>query len=157
MECVLKINSQLLISFCLFYINISSHLFVRCELFDAYSLGIVSLGCFSLGLLLAVGTIAAGIFAIGAIAVGIFALGALSIGMFSVGALAVASHVAIGDSAYGHIAVGRTVAKGAKIFFDHSSHDFSGVSASEVKQAILGEYPKMWGWIVNLITSFLGN
>jgi transcriptional regulator with XRE-family HTH domain len=125
--------------------------------FGLISLGLVSIGIFSLGLLLAVASVAVGIFAVGAVSVGIFTIGALSIGMFSIGACSVASHIAIGDYANGHIAIGR-IAHGTKTFIDNSpNHDFSLIHASEVKEAIHAEYPKMWGWIVDFMTAMFRN
>jgi transcriptional regulator with XRE-family HTH domain len=121
------------------------------------SIGFIGIGAFALGLLLSIGSISIGIFSIGAVAIGIFTLGALSIGMFSVGACSIASHIAIGDYASGHIAVGR-IAKGAKTFIDNSqNHDFSLIKASDIREAIHSEFPNLWGWIVNLMTSFLRN
>ncbi|MCL1806812.1 MAG: helix-turn-helix domain-containing protein [Oscillospiraceae bacterium] len=121
--------------------------------FGLLSLGLLAFGTFSLGLLLAVGAIAVGTFAVGAVAAGVFALGAVAIGMFAKGAVAVASRVAVGDHAYGHIAVGR-VAEGVRVFITDS--DFAAISKTEVRQAILEEFPGLWNWIVRLMTSFLG-
>ena len=120
------------------------------------SIGLIGVGCLSLGLLLAVGALSIGTFSVGAIAFGILTLGAVSIGMYSVGALSVASRIAIGDHAYGHIAVGKVV-KGVREFIDTSERlNLSTISGSEVRRAILEEYPRTWNWIVRWMTAFLG-
>ena len=121
------------------------------------SIGLISAGIFGLGLFLAIAAIAIGAFSIGAIAIGIITLGALSIGMFSVGACSIASHIAIGDYASGHIAIGR-ITHGFKTFAEHSTNQgFESIKASDVRQAIYSEYPQLPNWIVNFLTSFLGN
>jgi len=120
------------------------------------SLGLIGLGTFAIGLLLAIGAISIGTFSIGAIAIGVFSLGAVSVGVYSIGAVAVASRVAVGDHAYAPVAIGR-VAKGSRVFIDKSAgKDFSGVSAREVRQAILEEFPNTSSWILNWLTWFLG-
>jgi len=120
------------------------------------SLGLFAFGTFAVGLLLAVGMISLGTFSIGAIAFGIFTLGAISIGVYSIGAVAVASRVAVGDYAYAPVAVGR-YARGARVFIDDSpGWDFSAVSASDVRQAILEEFPNTSNWILNWLTWFIG-
>jgi hypothetical protein len=98
-----------------------------------------------------------GTFSIGAIAIGIFALGAIAIGVFSTGALAVASHIAVGDNAYGHIAVGRVV-NGVREFVDTTPGNVNlrAINGEEVRAAIRDEFPGMWQWITNLMTTFLG-
>jgi len=121
------------------------------------SLGVVGIGALSLALLLSIGSIAIGTFAIGAVAIGVFALGAMAIGMFTTGALSVASHIAIGDTAFGHIAVGRA-ANGVREFVDATpgNVNLSAISGAEVREAINEEFPGMWRWIGNLMTTFLG-
>jgi len=121
------------------------------------SLGVVGIGCLSLALLLSIGSVAIGTFAIGAIAIGVFALGALSIGMFTTGALSIASHVAVGDNATGHIAVGRVV-NGVREFVDTTpgNVNLSTICGDEVREAIHEEFPGMWRWISNMMTTFLG-
>ena len=121
------------------------------------SLGVIGVGVLSLALLLSVGTIAIGTFAIGAVAMGVFALGAVALGMFTTGALSMGTHVAVGDVAHGHIAVGRVV-NGVREFADTTpgNVNFSTISGAEVRQAIHEEFPGMWRWIGNLMTTFLG-
>jgi len=121
------------------------------------SIGLFAIGTLSLGLLLALGAISIGTISIGAIAIGILTLGAISIGMFSVGALSIASHVAVGDHAYGHIAIGRVVS-GTRTLVDTSARPYfsslsSNISAYEVRQVILEEFPGTWNRIVNFISS----
>jgi transcriptional regulator with XRE-family HTH domain len=120
------------------------------------SMGIISIGVLSLALLLAVGSISIGTFSLGAVAVGIFTLGAVSVGVYSVGAVAAASRVAIGEHAYGHIAIGRVV-DGVREFIDTSARlDLRTISGSDVRKAILEEYPNTRSWIISWLTSFLG-
>lgn len=120
------------------------------------SLGIIGIGCVALGLLLSVGSFSIGTFAIGAVAFGVFTLGSLSIGMFSVGSCSIASHIAIGAYARGHIAIGN-VAKGVRTFIDASpkGENYSMIDIDAVKKVIYEEYPRIWHWVVNLITSVL--
>ena len=119
-------------------------------------LGIISLSLFSIGLLLATGAVSIGAISIGSVAIGILTIGAVSIGFYSIGALAVAARVAVGEHAYAPIAVGR-VARGVHVFIDNSvARNFSGVSAYEVRQAILAEYPNTWNWVVRWMTWFMG-
>ena len=78
--------------------------------------------------------------------------------MYSFGALSVASRIAIGNHAYGHIAIGMVVS-GTREFIDTSSSvrlDLSTISSTEVRQAILEEFPGTWDWIINWLTAFLG-
>ena len=121
------------------------------------SLGVIGIGALSIALLLSIGSIAIGTFAIGALAIGVFALGALAIGMFTTGALSLGTHIAIGYNAHGHIAIGRIVS-GVREFVDTSpgNLNLSAISGSEVREAIYEEFPGMWRWITNLMTSFLG-
>ena len=119
-------------------------------------IGLIGFGVLSVGLLFAFGAVSIGTFSIGAIAIGIFTLGAVSIGVYSIGALAVASRVAVGDTAHAPIAVGR-IAKGVQVFIDTSAaRNFSTVSATEVRQAILERYPNTWSGVINWMTWFLG-
>lgn len=131
--------------------------------FGLLSVGIIGCGLIGIGVLaaaalLAVGTFSLGFFSIGAVAVGIITIGAVSIGMFSIGACSIASHIAIGHYAQGHIAIGKTV-KGVKTFIDTTSGqsvNFNMIKASEVRQVINSEFPKLWNWITDFMTSFLG-
>jgi len=125
--------------------------------FGLLSLGLISIGVFALGILFAAASVAVGIFAVGAIAVGIISIGAVSIGMFSMGACSVASNIAVGDYANGYIAIGH-IAHGAKTFIDNSpKHDLSTINRSDVKAVINKEYPNIWPWISDLMTSMVGN
>ena len=128
------------------------------------SLGLISIGLLALGLL-AIGSISTGVFSIGAVAFGVFTLGAVSIGVYSTGAVAVASRVAVGNHAYAPIAIGRVV-EGARTFIVspflgdgstfNSVRDFTTVCGSEVRQAILEEYPNTREWIIRWMTRLLG-
>lgn len=102
----------------------------------------ISIAGLALGLLLAIGGLAAGIIAIGGLAVGMFAIGGLSIGMFSLGGCAIASRIAIGGYASGHIAIG-DVAKGAYTILVEQEH-FSSIQAEQVRELINQEYPRLW-------------
>ena len=116
------------------------------------SAGIIGIGALGVGALLAGGTISIGTFSFGAVSLGIFSWGAVSIGMFSTGALAIASHIAVGDHAYGHIAIGQSLAEGVRIFVSTPPGiGFSSISAVEVREAILEEFPRLPGWIVRLM------
>ena len=114
-------------------------------------------GMFSLGLLLSVGSVAAGGIAVGAVAIGLVSLGAVAIGMFSTGALAVASHIAIGDHAYGHIAIGREVAEGTRTFLCTAGSNAGrfAVGEAEVRAAIGEEFPNLWSGIVRWMMIFV--
>jgi len=121
-----------------------------------FSFGLISIGALAVSLLLAIGSISIGTFSIGAIAFGIFTLGAVSIGVYSIGALSVASRIAVGYHAYAPIAVGRT-ASGVWEFINTSAGSgFSAVSAEEVRQAILTEFPNTQNWIIRWMTWFMG-
>lgn len=118
-------------------------------------LGLVSLSLLALGLVFALGTVSIGIFSLGAVAIGVFTLGAVSLGMYSVGALSVASHVAIGDNAHAPIAVGQTIATGIREFVSQTGR-LADISADEVRQAILDEFPNTSNRIVDWLVGFLG-
>ena len=121
----------------------------------ALSLGLFGFGALAFGLLSAFGAVAIGTVSVGAIAVGFVTAGAISIGIYSVGALSVASRVAVGNYAYAPIAVGRNIS-GAIEFLDTSvMRDFSTISAQEVREVIIAEYPDTWDWIVTWMTWFL--
>lgn len=129
----------------------------------AVSAGLISLGAVSLGLLtlaalsvgiLSIGAIAVGLFAIGGFAVGYLALGGLAVGTYSIGGCALADKIALGGYASGHIAVGDAV-KGTVEFLT-KNNKFSDINGSDLKQAILDQYPDTWKWISDLFTSLVG-
>ncbi len=115
------------------------------------SVGLLAFGCFALGLL-SVGCLSAGILAIGACALGYVAIGGVAVGVYALGGCAVASRVALGGYASASIAIGEH-ANGVIRFVTDSS--FHGVSSDTVRQTILQEYPTIWRWVLNLISSLV--
>lgn len=114
------------------------------------ALGLLTLGCIVLGLI-ACGAISFGVLSLGGIAIGVLSLGGLAIGMYSIGGCAIASNIALGGYANGHIAIGDTV-KGTIEFITYNNLD--DIDFSEVKRAILKEFPNIWDPILKLFTSF---
>lgn len=117
------------------------------------SVGVISFGTFCFGLL-ALGAVAAGIVAGGAVAVGLMAFGAVAVGMVSVGACAIASHVAIGDYASGQVAIGRIVRGATTVSSNAPSGERWAITSVQVRAAITKEFPNMWNWLVDFLSSF---
>lgn len=100
------------------------------------------------------GIVAVGNVATGLVAVGLFSLGGLSVGIAGLGLLSVGI-LALDGFSLG--AVG-TVAEGVRTILDTSAkHDFSLISADEVRTVIYEEYPRMWRWVVEGIVSIFKN
>lgn len=122
------------------------------------SLGLISLGGVALGLLLAFGGFSLGLLALGGMAVGGFAVGGCAVGQWlamgggafsnylAIGGGAWSSGLAIGGSAYGHIAVGTKEASGWFAFFP-----VSGYTTEEIWMLVKAEFPRMWGWVRDVI------
>lgn len=116
--------------------------------FGVLALGILALGAI-VGGIIAAGSIAVGVLAFGAISIGYISVGALAIGVYSIGADAVATRIAFGDVASGHIAIGKTSASGSVEFLTKNH-----IPSSEIKAAILREYPNTWEKIVDIFSAF---
>ena len=127
--------------------------------FGLISVGMISLGLVAVGLLFAFGNIALGGLALGGIAVGAVALGGLSIGVISAGGAAIglysfggaafARDIAMGGYASGHLAIGEK-ASGTIVFLTGGSLDRDAVAL-----ALENEFPKLWGWLYELILSLV--
>lgn len=124
------------------------------------SAGAISLGGLSIGLL-ALGGLAVGGVVLGGIALGLlaaigglaissfFAVGGAAIsGCYALGGAAVAGRIAAGGAAFGPVAVGDAARGQVALLLE------SGVSAEDVRAAILAVYPNTAPWIVRLF-SFL--
>lgn len=117
--------------------------------FGALGLGFFTWAGLALGLVLAVGGLSIGSIAVGGLAFGIFAIGGVSIGIYSIGGLALAKKIAYGGIASGHIAIGDRV-YGTVKFLTESGNPM--VTSSEIKAAILKEFPTTWDVIVSIFT-----
>lgn len=102
--------------------------------FGGVSAGLLSLGGVSLGLLLSVG----------GLAVGVFAVGGMAVGMYAFGGAAIASQLAVGDYAQGVVAIGNQT--NGTICLDHAA-----ASASAVRRALTSAFPRMWGWMKEVL------
>lgn len=124
------------------------------------SLGVVSIGVLALGILtlavfaaglVAAGSVSLGLLALGAVSIGYLSIGAVARGVYAIGASASAVKIALGDVANGHIAIGKTTAHGAVEFLTRNH-----VPMTDIRAAILKEYPGTWEWLIRLFSS-LGN
>jgi transcriptional regulator with XRE-family HTH domain len=113
------------------------------------ALGILALAGLSLGII-AVGGISAGIIAIGGISIGFLSFGGVAIGKYCIGGVAAATDIAFGGVARGHIAIGDKVHGAITIIVNNTNK----VSANEIRNIILKEYPEIWRPILHLFTQF---
>lgn len=114
-----------------------------------FALGLLAIGGFAAALLLALGGFAAGLIALGGICVGVFSVGGVAIGVYSIGGVALASNIAAGGFANAHIAIGAATQGDLLLNFEQSV-----VTAEQIRQAILTEYPKTWKWIADIFALF---
>ncbi len=113
------------------------------------ALGLLAIGGLAFALLLALGGLAVGTLSFGGIAIGIIAVGGIAWGIWSIGGVAVASQIAGGGAAWGHIAI--AAAPSGSITFNLET---SAVLATQIKQAILTEFPKTWQILVDIFSLF---
>lgn len=111
------------------------------------SLGGIGIGLFTfagiaLGILIALGGIAVGTLAIGGIALGIMAIGGLAFGIYAFGGCAIAKNIASGDYASGIIAIGNHVKGDIEFLLTNPN------SSTEIKNAIIKEFPNTWKIII---------
>ncbi|WP_257533097.1 helix-turn-helix domain-containing protein [Irregularibacter muris] len=114
------------------------------------SLGLFTLAGLSLGLLLAVGGIAMGAISIGGLSIGIFAVGGFALGIYSIGGCSIAQKIAMGGYASGHIAIGEET-NGTINFI--SKNNFNHFTSSDIKNAIIKEFPDTWDIIVSIFSN----
>lgn len=119
--------------------------------FGVFCLSLLAFGAISIGLC-SVGALALGGIAVGGCAFGILSIGGLAVGVYSIGGCAIAHKIALGGYASGHIAIGDK-AKGV-ITFIIENNSLNGTS-TEVRNAILKDFPNTFKWIVNLFTLFI--
>lgn len=127
------------------------------------SLGLFSLGGVTLGLLFAFGGLSLGLVALGGVAIGGFAVGGCAFGQWlaagggafsnylAIGGGAWSRGLAIGGSAYGHIAVGTNEASGTFPYLRQY-----GYHIEDVWYAVKSEFPRMWGWVRDIVQWALG-
>ena len=114
------------------------------------SVGLITLACLTVGLLLSMGCSAVGGIALGGVAVGWFAVGGVALGEYAIGGYAQAARIAAGGFARGAVAIGDETV-GAVEF---SIHQF--VPRQAFYQAVRGQFPRIWQWIVDLFYACLG-
>lgn len=112
------------------------------------SLGLIALGGLALGLLLSIAGLSIGAISLGGIAIGVFSIGGLSIGLYSIGGCAIGKYIASGDYAYGHIAIGNHVKGTVELVRTE-------VNSSEIRDAILKCYPKIWKIILWIFSNLV--
>ena len=104
--------------------------------------------CLTVGLLLSMGCIAVGGIALGGVAVGWFAVGGVALGEYAIGGYAQAARIAAGGFARGAVAIGDETV--GTVEFHHF------VPRQEFYQAVRGQFPRIWQWIVDLFYACLG-
>jgi hypothetical protein len=106
--------------------------------FGGIPAGLIAVGGISVGLLLAIGGVAVGGAAIGGVAVGLLAIGGFTVG-----------NIAIGGYAHGTVAIGDKVSGDYVLHTNHIGPE----TKAEVSALIRSAFPKLPGWITDMISN----